>query len=206
MSAGARRPELTALRLADPPEGWEALGFTVTGGELTLGGVTLELGAAGDGIVAWRLRGVDPVSTIDGLATETEPGDSPRAPVDHPNGAVGIDHVVVLTPRFDRTGAALSDVGLELRRTLRTSRGFRQGFRRLGPVILELVERLEEPDGPARFWGLVVTVVDLETLADRLGEHLGPVRPAVQPGRRIATLRDSAGLGEAVAFMSVEAL
>ncbi len=31
------------------------------------------------------------------------------------------------------------------------------------------------------------------------------IKPAVQPGRRIATLRESAGLGQAVAFMSLEA-
>lgn len=204
MSTGLRRPELVALRVADPPERWEALGFTVVDGEISLRGVRVELGVPGGGIVAWRLRGLDAVEEIDGLSTETAAEEPERVLIDHPNGAIGIDHVVVLTPRFARTAAALGDVGLELRRTRVTSEGFRQGFRRLGPAILELVERPEERDGPARFWGLVVNVADLDGLAVRLGKHLGPVRPAVQPGRRIATLRDSAGLGEAVAFMSVE--
>ena len=92
---------------------------------------------------------------------------------------------------------------MELRR-VRDAGGFRQGFRRLGPAILELVEVPKAPPGPATFWGLVVIVSDLIALAERLGERLGPIRPAVQPGRRIATLRPSAGLTEAVAFMDPE--
>ena len=93
---------------------------------------------------------------------------------------------------------------MPLRRIRETSGGVRQGFRRLGPAILELVEARDPDDGPARFWGLVVIVSDLEVLADRLGDRLGSVTDAVQPGRRIATLKASAGLGEAVAFMTPE--
>jgi hypothetical protein len=49
-----------------------------------------------------------------------------------------------------------------------------------------------------------VVVADLDALASRLGDLLGAIRDAVQPGRRIATLRETAGLGQAVAFMSPE--
>jgi hypothetical protein len=129
---------------------------------------------------------------------ESAPADST-----HPNGAVALDHVVVVTPDFDRTAAALAAAGLPLRR-IRDAGGFRQGFRRLGPAILELVESREAPPGPATFWGLVVVVPDLDALALRLGEHLAGVRDAVQPGRRIATVRRSAGLGPALAFMDPE--
>ena len=116
---------------------------------------------------------------------------------------MGIDHVVVTTPDFDRTAAALSEAGMALRR-VRDAGTFRQGFRRLGPAILELVEVPAAPSGPARFWGLVVIVEDLAALAARLGPRLGEVRPAVQPGRHIATLAQSAGLGPNVAFMDPE--
>jgi hypothetical protein len=79
---------------------------------------------------------------------------------------------------------------------------FRQGFRRLGPAILELVQaQAENAQEPARFWGLVIIVEDLDGLAARLGTELGKVRPAVQPGRRIATLHQTAGLSPATAFM-----
>ncbi len=197
------RPELSGLRLGDPAERWTALGFDVNGSVISLGGISLALEAEGEGIVGWRLRGIDQVNSMDGLATELESEAPELGPAAHPNGAIGLDHVVVLTPRFTRTAAELAEAGIELRRIRHAPGGFRQGFRRLGPAILELVEALDEADGPARFWGLVVNVSDLDALANRLGEQLGEVKPAVQPGRRIATLRHSAGLGEAVAFMSV---
>jgi hypothetical protein len=45
-------------------------------------------------------------------------------------------------------------------------------------------------------------VEELERTAARLGSLLGEPRAAVQPGRRIATLQEEAGLGPAVAFMT----
>lgn len=199
------RPRVVGLRLGDAPELWTELGFRVDALAVRFPGVAIELGAPGRGIVSWRLEGINPVESIDGLSTEVGEGAADEEPVSHPNGAVGIDHVVVLTPRFARSAAELAVAGLELRRIRHAPGAPRQGFRRVGPVILELVEAETEADGPARFWGLVVNVSDLGALAERLGDQLGEVRDAVQPGRRIATLKESAGLGEAVAFMSVEA-
>jgi hypothetical protein len=198
-----RRPELTALGVADAPGSWAGLGFAVVGTTVDLGRVRLHLGEPGEGIVSWTVRGVA-AGEIDGLVTvAAADGVGPAAAEGHPNGALAIDHVVVLTPDFDRTSAGLAAAGMPLRR-IRDGGGFRQGFRRLGPAILELVETPNDPDGPARFWGLVVIVDDLEALARRLGESLGTVREAVQPGRRIATLGGSAGLGPAIAFMDPE--
>ena len=59
-----------------------------------------------------------------------------------------------------------------------------------------------DPDGAARLWGLAFGVEDLDATARALGDLLGSPRDAVQPGRRIATLRSDAGLGPAIAFMS----
>jgi hypothetical protein len=194
---------LLALALADPPERWRALGFAVADGSCSMGEVSLQLGSPGEGITGWAVTGVD--SVLDGLPNFGVIAPSPSAT--HPNGAIGVDHVVVVTPDFDRTAAAFEDAAMPLRRVREVPGGgdrsaFRQGFRRLGPTILELVEAPGAPPGPARFWGLVIVVADLDALAERLGDGLGRVRDAVQPGRRIATLRESAGLGEAVAFMS----
>jgi hypothetical protein len=198
------RPELTELQIADPPERWEALGFTVGGHQMTLGAIQVRLGAQGQGITRWAIDGIRVTDAIDGLSTTpAPPPPKPPFPATHPNGATGIDHVVVLTPDFDRTSRALQQAGMPLRR-IRDVGSFRQGFRRLGPAILELVEAVTLPEGPARFWGLVVIVGDLGALANRLPEHLGPIKPAVQPGRQIATLRDTAGLSTSVAFMTSE--
>jgi hypothetical protein len=195
------RPELSALAIADPPERWGALGFEVPASRLRLGTIDVQLGAPGEGIVAWALRGAEP--EVDGLAGIDSASGSAQPHPGHPNGAIGIDHVVIATPDFDRTATALERAGLGLRR-VRDAGGFRQGFRRLGPAIMELVEARDAAAGAARFWGLVVVVEDLQALAERLGEHLGVVKQAVQPGRKIATLQGSAGLSTKLAFMDPE--
>jgi hypothetical protein len=208
LTASSTRPELVALEIADPPERWEALGFSVSPDRvIELGGVTLRLGAEGEGIVAWTLRGIDETSSIDGLPTrvidesvgrEGKGGQHGDDAPGHPNGAIAVDHVVIVTPDFDHTADAVAAAGMPLRR-LSERNGARQGFRRLGPAIMEIVQAPEV--GVTQFWGLVVIVSDLDALAERLGDLLRETRPAVQPGRRIAPLRSKAGLGPAVAFM-----
>ena len=79
----------------------------------------------------------------------------------------------------------------------------RQGFHRLGGLIVEVVERRGQPEGPATFWGLVLNVEDLDAAVAHAGpELIAPPKDAVQPGRRIATVRDAAGLGLPVVLMS----
>ena len=205
MSQSADAPALRRVRIADPPKAWEALGFLVRDGTVDLGGVRVELAASGRGIVGWGLSSVGSATSLDGLATEAVAAGERVHAGAHPNGAVAIDHVVIATPDFDRTAQALDQAGLGLRRVHRVPGSRAMGFRRLGQAILELVETTaEDPSGPAGFWGLAVIVEDLDALAERLGAHLGPVHPAVQPGRRIASLKASAGLGQAVAFMTPE--
>ena len=199
----APRAELAALQIADSPDLWRGLGFTVSeDGVVVVGGVELWLDAAGHGITGWTLRRITLHHDIDGLPTGTTT-DPPLPATAHDNGALGIDHVVVTTPDFDRTSAALDDAGIALRR-VRDSGGFRQGFRRLGPAILEIVEAPKMPVGPARFWGLVVVVADLVGVRARLAPHVSEIREAVQPGRHIATLSGNAGLSPKIAFMDPE--
>jgi hypothetical protein len=58
------------------------------------------------------------------------------------------------------------------------------------------------PDAPARLWGLAFLVDDLNRTKQLLGDRLGDPRDAVQPGRRIATLKRDAGLSFGCAFMT----
>ncbi len=205
VSRAEGRPELTGLTVADPPERWARLGFAVAGACTQVARVRIELGAAGEGITSWTLSGLAGGGELDGLPTRRSPAHEVAA--EHPNGVLAVDHLVVITPDFDRTAAALAARRLQLRRVREArheGRSLRQGFRRLGRPILELVEAGEMSAGPARFWGVTFTVADLDRLAQRLGDDLGEIHPAVQPGRRIATLRRTAGLGPAVAFMDAE--
>jgi hypothetical protein len=119
---------------------------------------------------------------------------------------VEIDHLVVATPHHERTVAAFEAAGLPLLRTRRTDTygaPMVQGFFRLGPVIVEVIgQDGVAGEGPAGFFGLALTVADLDATAAYLGDRLHPAKDAVQPGRRIATLDRSADVRTALAFMS----
>jgi hypothetical protein len=208
-------PVLDGLVVADDPATWTALGFAVDGDTARVGGVEIRLAGrdAGDGIVGWSVRGIDAggpgdVADLDGLATTVLPLVPPpeRAEPEHPNGATAVDHVVAFTGDFERTTGALERAGMVLRRRrdVPGSDGVQQGFFVLGSAVLELAGPIADRDR-ASFWGLTFVTADLDALAGRLGERLGPVRDAVQPGRRIATVRGAAGSAVPLAFMSPRA-
>lgn len=198
---------LAAVRVGGSAEAWVDCGFvTDADGRIPLANGALEfVEAAGAGPIGLVIDGMD------GLADEVD--GVPLAPgpivagVDHPNGAFELDHLVVMTDSLDRTSAAIADVlGLE-RRRVRETDTVRQGFHRFADqggvrgCIVEVVEsaRVTNPG----LWGLVVNVADLDAAVDRLGAgRAGRPKDAVQPGRRIVTVRGAAGLGVPVALMS----
>jgi hypothetical protein len=206
-------PTIDELTVADPPDVWSALGFAVDGDACAVGEVRIRLAGAGEGkgLCGWSLREIGSAE-LDGLPTTRSerppPGEAPA----HPNGVAGLDHVVAITPALERTVAALQAAGLDLRRIREepTPAGApRQAFFRLGAVILEVVqeppEAIERGGGegrPSFFWGLALLAPDLETTVAGLGDRVSEIRPAVQPGRRIATLRRSAGLSLPVALIT----
>jgi hypothetical protein len=203
------------LTVSGDPALWRSLGFVVTvDGLLPLHGTSIQINSPVDasagpgGLTAWSVSGLD-VDSGTGLDLDGLPTDSvaPMSPVyaDHPIGATGLDHVVVMTSDLERTSTAIAEAtGCELKR-IREVGSMRQGFHRIGRggLIVELVERPEVPDGPAALWGLVVIVADLDAACELLGpERISEPKDAVQPGRRIATIRSGAGLGLPVALMS----
>ncbi len=205
-------PTIDELAVADPPDAWSALGFEVDGDTCVVGDVRFHLTGpdAGKGLTGWSLREVEGTA-LDGLPTTRSDRLPPRERSAHPNGVIGLDHVVAITPALERTVAALERAGLDLRRVREepTPAGApRQAFFRLGATILEVVQEPPEAieraggDHPAFFWGLAFLAPDLEGTVAGLGDRVGEARPAVQPGRRIATLRRSAGLSVPVALIT----
>jgi hypothetical protein len=178
-------PALTEIRVAAEPAAWRDAGFAVTAANMPVGDVSIEFMGGEGGIVDWTLADDAP--------------DLP--PTAHANGVTEIDHVVMLTPSLERTIDDLEGQGIELRRIREGETGmgtYRQAFFRVGRPILEVVEA----DDPVRLWGITFTTADIEAAAELLGDKLGLVKDAVQPGRRIATVRKEAGLGLPVALIS----
>jgi len=208
------------LVIGDEPAAWARLGFAPGGdGAFALGGLRVRLAGrgAGRGVVELRVDRLA-VERPDGLpivaarvrwaaaAEEGRPvsaggdlhGPAGGGPVasSHPNGASAIDHAVVFTDDRDRSAGALAAAGGDERR-----RGdppelpAPMAFVRFGELIVEVAQA----GGPARFWGLTIMVPDLDALA---GPLLGAARPAVQPGRRIATVTRAAELSVALALIT----
>ena len=194
------------LLVADSPSAWRAAGFTVEDDLCRIGSVRVRLVGRerGTGVVGWSLRDVPKEYAVslaaspdglDGLPTTLSQAPQ-SAPAEHPLGVTHLDHIVLASPDLARTIRALAAIGLEPRRERDTElRGapLRQVFFRLGEVILELIG---SPDatgpGPTTIWGLTHTVTDIDAAVALLGERAGRVKDAVQPGRRITTLRHRA--------------
>lgn len=217
-------PRLQWLDIGDDPSAWEAAGFAVNQNEwVEIGGVMLRLVGPGDGtrrgIRGWTFFGLDinPLADtessrtieIDGiLTTATNASHSPSADLINPNGAVHLDHVVMFSSDLGRSIDALAAAGFEARRTRdipRSDPPRQQVFLWAGDTIIELVGPAT-PDAdphPSSLWGLAVSVTDLDETATRLGDALGPIKTAVQAGRRIATVRTrDLDISVPIAFMT----
>jgi hypothetical protein len=209
MSKGFRRQRAEAMTItvdefevADPADAWTRAGFSVDSGEdsaavCRVGNVRIRLvgRGRGAGIIGWSLRGLPAHGSfgdLDGIPT-TRSAAAPAVPAEHANGVIAIDHVVLLSPDLDRTVASLAAVGVAPRRERDGELGgqrIRQIFFRFGEVIVEVVGPPETASaGPSTFWGITYVVADIDTTASFFGDRTTPVKDAVQPGRRITTLR-----------------
>jgi hypothetical protein len=208
----APTPRLVGLEVDDDPAAWRRAGFAVADDRFAVGGVTVRLlgGGHGRGV---RSASFDPpvADEVDGLrltVPESSDGDGhPPGPGEatHANGVTAIDHVVVTSDDVERTTAALATCGLSPRRTVVGARGDGDDeivyrFFLLGTCVLELVGPTRGGgNGPARFAGLAFTTERI----DELGALAGTPRDAVQPGRRIATLRgEDLGVSVPTAFLT----
>lgn len=218
--------ELHEIQVVSHGAPWERLGFVLRpdesashSGEWVISVPDLDLrireprvGSEAAGVTGWVFRSVDGTlgdldGEIDGIPTRIIRHSSQSSSEGHRLGVVGVDHVVVMTGSLDRTCADIANtLGSSLRRIRDAGNGIRQGFHRFGRVIVEVVERPDLGSSPsASLWGLVFTVADLDEVVDWLGpDVIGSPRDAVQPGRRIATLRSGLGLGVPIALITPE--
>lgn len=199
-------PRLVELTVGDTASTWAGLGFDVRGDRVRLGDVDVVLTGGGGGVLGWSLAGVGDVTSLveEGLAATVVGGGAEPAAGAHPNGVASVDHVVVATPDLDRTVTVLGRAGFALRRR-RDAGKVVQAFFRLGdkggPVLEVVGGPAPTGDGPASFWGLALTG-DVDLAAVAMGDLLGAPRDAVQPGRRIATVRRGAGSSVPLAILT----
>jgi hypothetical protein len=200
------------LEIADPADAWQRAGFSVDSDTVCrVGRVRIRLVGLGRGagIVGWSLSGLPSngsIGDLDGIPTTTSEV-VPAQPAEHANGVVAIDHIVLLSPDLGRTVGSLVGIGVHPRRERDAELGgrpIRQIFFRLGGVILEVVGSPGTAEqGPSTLWGITYVAADIDATAAFFGDRSTPVKEAVQPGRRITTLRhDALGISVRSAIIS----
>ena len=210
------------FEVADPADAWIRAGFGIGVDDVCrIGDVGIRLVGRdwGTGIVGWSLRGLPSdgaIHDLDGVpTTRSRPGGGigprseafPAVPATHPNGVIAIDHVVLLSPDLGRTVESLAAIGVAPRRQRDGELGgrpIRQIFFRFGEVIVEVVGSPDAAgEGPSTLWGMTYVVADIDATASFFGDRTGAVNDAVQPGRRITTLRHHEfGMSVRTALMS----
>jgi hypothetical protein len=173
---------MTSIAGLQLPIDWTTLGWTA---QPNLGGITLETGDP-----KWAWTGSAPALSIH--VFEPSAG--------HATEMMSIDHIVVLVPDLDRAIGTFSRAGLEPRLRMNV-RDRPAAFFRAGPVI----EVIESPVRQASLYGVALaSEIPLEAISlewRSRGLDVGAIRSAIQPGRRIMTVRD---LDAGLAIMSVD--
>ncbi len=188
------------IEVGDDPAAWAEAGFVVVDGVVVLANALIKLSPdASRGIVGVAAAGV--AFPVAGLCFgQFDAGGAVWADsAIHPNGVTSVDHLVAVCESVEQTSRALTAAGLECRRTrvFGANGERRQDFFWLEDVILELTGPAgagsagagSEGDAAlSNFWGLALVSADIDATKQFLGDLLGEPGPAVQPGRRIATL------------------
>ena len=173
---------MTSIAGLQLPIDWTSLGWTASP---SLGGITLE---TGDPKWAWT----DSAPALSIHVFEPAAG--------HPVETMSVDHIVVLVPDLGEAIGRFSRAGLEPRLRMKV-RDRPAVFFRAGPVI----EVIESPVRQASLYGVALaSEIPLETISlewRSRGLDVGKIKPAIQPGRRIMTIRD---LDAGLAVMSVD--
>ena len=205
-------PVVAELHLGDDPELWSGLGFEVTDGRCRLGGIDIVLTGGDDpatpGFHAWGWSGLPPGTEVAGVPTVpiASPAPVAAAPPMHANRAIGLYYVVLFGPSWSAAAAELAAIGLDPGEGAPMGTGERAMVRSLadaGPVTIEVIgPEHDDPERSWQLWGAIVETADIDETGRVLGPRLRTIKPAMQRGRRIATLDRSAGSSTNLAFMS----
>ncbi len=128
-------------------------------------------------------------------------------------GAKNIDHIVISSNDSAATAQHFSDVfGFEIKRTMsRPGSRAHMEFMKIREVVLEFAgpgEVQPYDEVKARMGGFVVCVDDIETAIATVraaGFPCGDAHPAVQPGAKIASVKDGTS-GVPFAFIQYNAI
>lgn len=200
---------LVALHASGSPEPWQQLGISCVSDVCQLADVQLHLTSPSStpGLTSWTIDvGRTGQVDIDGIPTTLVVSSSEVAStsVIGTQRMVSLDHVVVNTDNLDRTTAAIErELGVPMRREREVGNGVVQRFHKLDNTIIEVVTGPHISGEGASLWGMVVSVDDLFEWAESVGQDkVSPPKKATQPGRYIATVRSSVGLGIPFALMT----
>ncbi|MFW2383661.1 MAG: VOC family protein [Acidimicrobiales bacterium] len=181
-----RGPQLAGIVVSDNAEDWEAVGFQVNNGLVSIGTLTVAVNRPVTEPQWWFEPQV--TSSIHGIG-HADPSPRSALAVKNTNGANAVDHIVVITPNLATTTAEFEEHGFELRRS-RPRQDQEQRFFWAGTTIIEVVgPAVAESAGPAHIWGLALVSDDLDASKELLGDRMSDPKEAVQPGRRIAAIR-----------------
>ena len=197
-------PTIAELHVGDDPSAWERLGFCINENRSLIGRTEVVFSDGPKGIHSWVLRNSMP-SQFGPIPTTFTENPVPNPSIAHPNGSIGFHHVVLMVPAFDLGKTALSNAGVHVEQGRpfgSTEKAMLRSAPKMGDIELELIgPESEDRSRHWQLWGLVIAVDDIDETSELLGDLLGQVKPAVQPHRRIATLKKEAELGVAVAFL-----
>ncbi|MCZ7575899.1 MAG: VOC family protein [Dehalococcoidia bacterium] len=113
-------------------------------------------------------------------------------------GATHIDHIVISTNDSGTVAQTFADnLGIEIKRKMiRPGTSAQLAFAKLQEVVLEFAGPPQVQPGEevkAKLWGMVLAVEDVDAAVAHLrelGYAVSDPRPAVQPGARIASVKD----------------
>ena len=204
------------MEVADPADSWARAGFSVDTDAVCPGSAACASGwsaaeaapASSDGRCV-ACRTARPVSSTASRprGRTRAPQHPPRTRTASPTSTTSCCSRRIWVEQSKRSPRSASNPRRERETQLR-GRPIRQIFFRFGQIIVEVVGSPDAAsEGPSTLWGITYVVADIDATAAYFGDRTAPVKEAVQPGRRITTLRhDALGMSVRSAMISAPIL